>query len=367
MAFSDSLNKMIASIQSGMTSINKKITDFSSSSVIGIILAAIASSIDELGSAITTAQQQAYLKTAVGTNLDNKANDFGIVRKQATYAKWTFVATKQSASVSAITIPKGSVITTIPTQSQTAITFTVNSDTTLPIGSTTVNVAVTCQQSGTIGNIATGVQLLWASAVPGIDGVQFNDASTGISAIDTESDSALRSRALAAFKGLSISTTSWYQSTALSVTGISSASVIPQNRGAGTVDIYVVGANNSIPSSSLISSVQSAIDAGRVITDDAKVFAPSAVIVNVTMDVYATSGYDKNQIATQVQTAITNYINNLGIGAGTNGVIYRSQLQAVALGVTGVSNAPSPTTPSADITFTSSQLPQVGTITITGH
>lgn len=366
--FSDVLNTMITSIQSGLSTINKKINDYTSSSIIGVILAAIASVIDELNSAISTAKDQAYLTTATDTDLDNKANDYGITRKAATFAKWTFVATKQSTSTSQITIPAGSLITTVPSPNQDAITFTIDSDKVLPVGSMNVNIPVTCETAGAIGNIATGVQLLWGSSVPGIDGVEFDDPTSGISGVDEETDDELRARALNAFKGLATSTSSWYQSTAESITGVESAKVVPQGRGVGTVDIYIVGQNDTIPDDTLISSVQTAIDAGRIITDDAKVFAPSAYTLDVTMDVYSTSGYDPTTTAASVQTAIMNYINSLGIGGEeANGTIYLSKLQAIALGVTGISNAPAPTAPTSDITFTSDQLPQAGTITINGH
>lgn len=358
--FSSALQTMISAIQSGLQSIGKKITDYSSSSVIGVILAAIASVIDEISNSITIAQAQAYLKTATNANLDNKANDFGITRKQATAAKWTFVATKQTASTQIITIPAGSLITTVPAQDASAITYTIDTDTQLPVGSTSVNIPVTCQETGTIGNIATGTQLLWGSAVPGIDGVQFNDSSTGTSAIDAETDDQLRTRALAAFKGLSISTKDWYQSTAESVSGVSSANVVPQGRGAGTVDIYIVGTNNSIPSSALISTVQSTIDAGRVVTDDAKVFAPSAITVNAALTITSASGYDHTAVTNQVKTNVTNYINGLGIGGGSTGVLPAAQIVALAMNTTGVQNA---TTTFTDMSFTSSQLPQAGTIT----
>ncbi len=364
--FSSILSTMIAAIQSGLNSINKQITDYTSSSIIGVILAAIASVISELSTDITTAQQQAYLSTATGTDLDNKANDYGIVRKQATFAQWTFVATKQIPSTQNITIPQNSIVTTQPTPTIPAITFSTTSDVILGSGSTSVNIPVVCQQAGTIGNIAPNTYLLWGSAVPGIDGVEFVSTANGVPAIDTETDSALRARALASFAGLSISTSAWYKNTADSVTGISSASVVPQGRGPGTVDIYVVGEGNTIPSSTLISTVQSTIDAGRIITDNAKVWAPAAVVVNVTMSIVASSGYDPVATAASVQTAITNYINNMGIGGGTNGTLYLSQLQSIAFGVTGVANAPPPTLPSSDIVFSFAQLPQAGIINITG-
>ncbi|MCF8566920.1 baseplate J/gp47 family protein [Alicyclobacillus tolerans] len=360
--FSTALQTMISSIQTGLAAISKKLTDYSSNSVIGVILAAIASAIDELNTAISTAQLQAYLKTATGTNLDNKAADFGIVRKQATAAQWVFVATKQVVSAQAITIPAGSLATTVPTSTQDAITYTVNADTVLPIGSTTVNINVTCTQAGSIGNIATGTQLLWGSAVPGIDGVEFDSTTGGIAGIDTETDDQLRARALAAFQGLSISTQAWYQSTAEGVTGVSSALVVPQGRGPGTVDIYIVGQNNTVPDTTLISSVQSVIDAGRVITDDAKVFAPSPVTVNGAMTITTATGYDHTAVATQVQTNLVNYINGLGIGGGSTNLLPAAQWVAIAMGTAGVENA---STTFTDTTFTSDQLPQAGTITVT--
>lgn len=357
---------MISSIQTGLLAINRKITDYTSSSTFGVILSAIASAIDELNTAITTAQSQAYLKTATGINLDNKAADFGIARKAATAAKWTFVFTKQTVSSQAITIPAGTLVTTVPSQGIDPITFTTDADVILPIGTSSVNDAVTCTAAGSTGNIAINTQLLLGSAVPGIDGVQFSSTTGGIAGIDTETDDALRTRALDAFKGLSISTADWYLSTAEGVTGISTALVVPLGRGPGTIDIYVVGANNSIPDATLLATVQTVIDAGRIITDDAKVFAPSPVTVNVTMTIKALAGYDPTATATAVQTAITNYINGLGIGGGTAGVLYLSQLQAIALGVAGVANAPTPTVPATDTVFTSDQLPQAGSISVTG-
>lgn len=364
--FSQTLQTIISAIQTGLAAINKKINDYSSASVIGVILAAVSTVIDELNYAITVAQQQAYLKTATWTNLDNKAADYGIIRKQATYAQWNFVFTKQTPSTQQITIPAGSLVTTVPVPGSNPITFTTTTTSYLPIGSTSVSLPVICQQAGSVGNITTGTLLLLGSAIPGIDGVQFSDATNGVAAIDTETDDQLRARALAAFKGQSISTKAWYLSTAEAVVGVSSAIVVPQGRGAGTVDIYIVGPNNTVPTSTLIATVQTVIDGGRIVTDDAKVFAPSPVTINVTQAIKVLPGYDPVATAALVKTAQTNYINGLGIGGGAAGEIYLSQLQAIALGVTGVANAPVPTQPAADTPFQTNQLPQAGTITVTG-
>lgn len=338
-----------------------QITDYSVGSVAYTLLSAVASVADEQNYNNYTARQQSLLRTATLTDLDNKANDYGIVRKQATAAQWVFTATKNTPSSQQITIPQGSLISTLPGPGQDPITFMVNQATTLPVGSTSVSVVATCTQIGSIGNIAINTPLVWGSAVPGIDGVTFNSTTGGNLASDRETDDQLRTRALAAFEGLAISTKNWYQSTAMSVQGVSGAIVVPQGRGPGTVDIYIVGANNSIPSNNLISTVQSTIDDGRVITDDAKVFAPSAVAVNASLNITSAPGYDHTATANQVHANITNYINNLGIGGGPNALLPASQLIAIAMGTRGCENV---TTTFTDMTFTSSQLPQAGAITV---
>jgi uncharacterized phage protein gp47/JayE len=359
---------MINTIQTGLQSIGKKITDFTSSSIIGNILAAIASVADELNTAISTARQQASLKTATGEDLDNKAADFGITRKQATYAKWTFVATKQTNATQQYTIPAGSLITTQPAPGQDPITFTVDTTTPFTIGVNQVNIPVTCQQAGSIGNITPGVQLLWGSAVPGIDGVQFVDASTGTKGIDTETDDQLRARALASFAGLSIGTASWYQSQALTVPGVASASVVNGYTSVNGVGVYITGPNNTLPTQSILAQVQSVLDNSRPQIDKPFALSPNPLTINVGISITLLSGYDPTAESNNVKTAISNYINGLGLGAqSTNGKIYPSQMITAALSQLGVADAGSVTLNggTSPISVDLSQLPTAGTVTVT--
>jgi uncharacterized phage protein gp47/JayE len=357
-SFNDILNAMIFYLQT----IGSKLTDFTPTSIIGQILSAVASVIDEIYFAIGNAQNQAYITSATGSGLDAKGADLGITRKQATPANWNFTFVRNVVSAQQITIPQGTVITTIPVPGQAPITFATDSTTYLTTGTLSVNMTATCQTAGSIGNIAPNTLLVIGSSVPGIDGVQLTSLANGTYGSDTEIDDSYRQRLLAALSSKAQGTLAWYQQTVLSIPGIQTAKVVPQNRGAGTVDIFIVGTNNSLPSAALITQVQSVIDAGRIITDDAKVFAPTPITVNRTINVKLASGYDPTATSNLVQTAITNFINNLGIGGGTIGTLYESQLIAVALGVSGVINA---TSTDADVTFSSFQLPQSGTITVT--
>ncbi|GIM47046.1 tail protein [Collibacillus ludicampi] len=356
--------QILASMIQWLQNAGSKLTDFTPTSIVGQILSAIASVIDQIYYAIQNAQNQANISTASGAGLDAKGADVGVPRKQATPARWYFTFIKNQASSQQITIPQGTIITTIPGPNQPPITFATDTNTYLPVGTLSVTVSATCQTPGSIGNIAPNTPLLVGSAVPGIDGVQLQSLANGTYGTDTETDDAYRQRLLAALASKAQGTLTWYQQTALSVVGVQSVKVVPQGRGPGTVDIYIVGIGNTLPSPALIGQVQSTIDAGRIITDDAKVFSPTPYTINQTINIKVAQGYDLTQTANQVQQAITNYINGLGIGGGSLGALYQAQVNAVALSVPGVVNILQPATPQPDITFNPFQLPQAGTVTV---
>lgn len=336
-----------------------KLTDFSKGSVLYTLLNAIATAIDSNAYAIYMAKQAAFLSTATGSDLDNKAADFGIIRKPAVSAKGIFTFTKLVTDIASVQIPAGSLISTLPDSAGNVITYSVDSDSVLPAGQLSVSVACTCQTSGVSGNISANTKLLISSAVPGIDGVQLiSDIRNGV---DTETDDQLRVRALNAFASLARGTDAWYKSIALGVPGVQSATVVPQNRGAGTVDIFIVGANNTIPDATLQSAVQAALDTERPVTDDAREQVPTIAIINATFQVHVLAGYDTSSICTAVTNDIKNFINNLGVGAGGLGHIYASKLISVGMGVNGVANI---TTTFTDMTVAQFQLPQAGTISV---
>lgn len=356
--FATILSSMVTYLQNA----GSRLSDFTGTSILGQILSAIASVIDEIYTSISTAQQQAYIQTATGSNLDAKGADYGVPRKQATASQWYFTFSKNTVSTQQIPIPAGTLITTIPSPGNSPITFATNTDSFLGAGTLTVQILATCQTPGSLGNIAPNTLLLIGSAVSGIDGVQLTSLTNGTYGTDIETDTAYRARILAALASKAQGTIAWYQQTALGVTGVQSVKVNPQGRGSGTVDIYIVGSGNSLPSQTLINNVQAAIDAGRIITDDAKVFAPTQVTVNRSINIHLASGYDATATTGLVQTAISNYINGLGIGGGSLSALYESQVIKAALGVTGVVNATSTDT---DMNFTTFQLPTAGTITVT--
>jgi uncharacterized phage protein gp47/JayE len=337
-----------------------KLTDFTPGSIIYTLLAATSVGVDALGLAIFMCRNAAYISTATGTDLDNKVADYGLTRKAAVAASGTFAFYKNNAAASNIVIPSGSLISTIPDSSGNVVTFATNTDATLIAGTSSINVNATCQAKEAAGNLAAGTNLLVSSAIPGIDGVTLSVSITN--GTDTETDTELSSRGLDAFLALAHGTATSYQQTVLGIAGIESAIVVPQDRGPGTVDIYVGGPHNSIPSSIIVAEAQALITSQKVATDDVAVLTPTIVVVAPTIMVHLAAGYDPIATIAAVQTAEQNYIENLGIGGGILGYVYASQLVAVALAIQGVLNA---TTTFNDTQILPYQLPQAGVITVT--
>lgn len=361
--FQAALTQMVTYLQG----IGSKITDFTKTSVINQILSSVATVNDSLDYSITVAANNAFVSTADDTGLDKKGLDLNVPRKLATPSIWSFNFVKNQISGMDVNIPQGTIITSIPQPGISPVTFATNVPIVLTAGQMTVAALATCQSPGVGGNIAPGTPLVIGSAVPGMDGVTLTTLVGGTVGVDKEATEPYRARLLAAPASKAQGTIAWYTQTALGVTGVNSAKVNPQGRGAGTVDVFVVGVGNSLPSSPLIAAVQAAIDAGRIITDDAQVFAPTAYAVTNALNIKVATGYDLTATATSVKNAVAAYINGLGIGGGNFGALYQSQVAAVALNVPGVLNVPPLATPLADIVFSSFQLPQTttGDITVT--
>ncbi|MHB1702420.1 MAG: baseplate J/gp47 family protein [Acidobacteriaceae bacterium] len=356
---------MMASVQAN----NSSLTDFNIGSVLYTILYAIAVAVDMLNAAIYNVQQQAYLSSAIGSNLDLKAADYGITRKPAVAAIGPMNMIKNIAANTNIDIPAGSLITTVPQPGQTTVQWETTADATFLSGSTSAVVQVQCTTPGSIGNIPAGTQLLIASAVPGIDGVTITTALTN--GIDQESDASLRQRALNSFKGLAIGTYPWYQQQALSVSGVASASVVNSYSGqSNSVGVYITGPNNTLPTSTLISQVQTLLNNSAPMIDQPTVVSPAQLTVNVAVTVTYSAGNSQSAVQTAVQTAIDTYINGLGLAAQkTVGWVYPSQMVTTALAQTGVVDAGGVTLNggTAAVVVSASQLPLPGTVTVTAN
>lgn len=309
-----------------------KVTDFTPGSVAYTILAAIAVGLDQISKIYYDYSQQANLMTATGTALDNLVQIWGVTRKQASAAVGTFTFSKYTAATTPITIPEGILITTVPDQYGNVIQYLTNKAVTLTAGNSSIQTTAICQVPGPgiAGNLAAGTPLLIGSALPGIDAVSIG--TTISNGMDKEADTALRARCLQVIQNpQGGGTVVDYKNWALAVTGVTTATVIPLNRGPGTIDI-VITAGGGLPTTDLITLTQVAIDEHKPVNADVKVLVPTTVTINITASTTLASGYTTASITTAVQEAITNYVQSVNVG----GVVYSSGMTAAVIDVQGV-------------------------------
>ncbi len=262
--------------------------------------------------------------TSSGDDLDSWMADLTLTRLPAVVATGIVTFTRFTATVSAL-IPAGAMVRTADgTQ-----TFIVTADALQPSWSVTTNgyivaggiasldVPVIAQNPGSVGNVQAGTITLLASAIPGIDSV--NNASGFQNGLDAESDGAFRSR----FSNF-IATRS--RATPLAVAyAISSIqqglnyslqeNIDPSGQPHMGSFVVTVDDGSGSPSTALLSTVQSAVDAVRPVGSIFSVQPPTVLSACVSLTITASAGTTKAPIQALVGTAIGSYINSLPIGA----------------------------------------------------
>ena len=157
---------------------------------------------------------------------------------------------------------------------------------------------------------------------------------------------------------------------ALSVDGITSASVVEYFPPSANVNARVYIDDGSVDGVSVakVAEVQSIIDGDgtesnpgyRAAGVNVVVAAPGVVTQAVTMSVTATEGVDLDQLEIDIASALTTYVNTLGVGAD---IIY-NELIASVMSVYGVADC-NITTPAANVSVSDTQVGRLGTVTIT--
>lgn len=251
----DTFSVIISRLMTYLQANTSRITDYNRGSVTRTLLEAVALEMDKLYFQLERLQNSFFLRTSVGDDLDEKANDLGLERVVAT--KSTVIVTLgrlSPAPVGGINVPAGSIWTTLPRfTTSDSIQFTNPLAATIPAGETSVDVQVDAVVAGQNGNVLAGEIVVNASNVEGIDTVANALPATG--GDDVESDSELQNRIALVYRGNSAGTEENYKLVVLSntVAVVSSVSVVGpgeplmtrDNGVGGKIDIYFKG--NALP------------------------------------------------------------------------------------------------------------------------
>ena len=252
--------------------------------------------------------RQMFPSTAAGEYLDMHAAQRGLSRKAAAKARGTVKFFPSQEEHDNILIPAGTVVCTEPDMHR----YKTDDDVTLASDAASVSVSITAVAAGAEYNARGGTVTVIVTPVLGIGRVY--NGSLVIGGTDRESDEELRARVIDSYVNISNgSNAAYYQSLALSVSGVRFASVVGCARGAGTVNVYVFG-DGELVTTSQLNRVQTLLNEERELCVDVRACHPEAVDVNLYIRLKVQPGYDFNTVASQVQAAVTGYINTLGIG-----------------------------------------------------
>ena len=296
--------------------------------------------------------RQSFPQTAVGEYLDNHAALRGLARGAAQKAVGALRFSLNAASADDVTIPAG-------TECMTAagVSFVTTAAGTIEAGDTWCGVAAQAAEAGSGGNVPAGTIVYMKHAPTAVSAVTNAGAFTG--GTDGEDDEALRARVLSSYRTLpNGANAAYYESKVRSFENVEAVTVLPKNRGIGTVDV-VFATYSGVPTQTEVDAVQALLDSEREICVDIAVSAPVTAVVNVSAALTVADGYVFSEVKAAAEAALTAAFS----GAMLSRPVYLAWLNSLLMAVEGVENC-TLTAPAADIAAVDGTLPVLGTVTI---
>lgn len=186
-----------------------------------------------------------------GEFLDKLGRAVGLTRKSATAAETTLTIKGTPNMI----IPEGFVFSTAATAISDNVEFAATEDVVLDENGDG-EVPVQCTETGTVGNVSANSILLMSSPVTGINSITNEEAATG--GTEEESDTDFSTRIIqrerdgdSSFVGCDADYKRWAQE----VDGVGAAIVVPEWDGPGTVKVIVMDANGEPATNTIITNV----------------------------------------------------------------------------------------------------------------
>lgn len=296
--------------------------------------------------------KQPFPQTAELENLETLGALVGIYRQSATKATGTVTITGTNGYI----VNAGELL-----RRSDGVEYATATAGTISSGSATVNVEASV--SGESGNADSGTILSFVSPITGID----STATSGelASGIPIESDARFRERVLERWRTTPQGGADFdYKLWAKSIEGVTRVWVYPLELGAGTVTIRFMmddTYSNGIPLSGDVADVQAYINTVRPVTAAVTVVAPVPTTRNFTITLKKANGDTETSttVRAAVEAELADMIKRDGEPGGT---LYLSRIRE-AISVAAGEHHHTLTTPSADVVYTTGQIPIMGTVT----
>ena len=295
---------------------------------------------------------QSFPQTAQGMYLDYHAETRGITRGAAEKAAGVIRFAAAAKVTAACPIEKGTVCMTAE-----GVRFETTEDAAIAVGSQWADVPAQAVEAGAGGNVIAGTVTLLSAMPVGV--VQCTNPAAFSGGCDAESDEALRGRVLASYQRLpNGANAAYYEQEAMRYPGVAAAKAVGRARGIGTVNV-VIATHAGVPDAALLAAVETDLQKKREIAVDVKVLAPAVETVAVTAALKAAPGYAFAEAKAGAQSALEALFTGGLLGKS----VTTARLLTLLCGVEGVENVHL-TAPAADVAVGSTELPMLGTVTI---
>ena len=295
---------------------------------------------------------QSFPQTAQGMYLDYHAETRGITRGAAEKAAGVIRFAAADKVTAACPIEKGTVCMTAE-----GVRFETTEDAAIAVGSQWVDVPAQAAEAGAGGNVIAGTVTLLSAMPVGV--VQCTNPAAFSGGCDAESDEALRGRVLASYQRLpNGANAAYYEQEAMRYPGVAAAKAVGRARGIGTVNV-VIATHAGVPDAALLAAVETDLQKKREIAVGVKVLALAVETVAVTAALKVAPGYTFAEVKAGAQSALEALFTGELLGKS----VTTARLLTLLCGVEGVENVHL-TAPAADVAVGSTELPMLGTVTI---
>lgn len=299
------------------------------------------------------ALDQSFPQTAQGQYLDYQGQMRGLVRLPATKSVGTLRFSVETAPVSDITIPEGTVCMTAD-----EVRFQTTEAVVLAEGTLSTDAPAEALEGGSQGNAAPGVIAILTACPLAVTGCTNPAAFSGGS--DEEDDETFRSRILESYQRLpNGANAAWYEQTAMNYGGVAAARAVGRARGIGTVDIYVA-TEDGVPDAELLAGLQAELQEKREIAVDVEVRAPTVQSVDVTVAVAPENGMAFAEVQAAVEQSMATFFTGRLLGKAVRLAELGSRLYALDCVENYRFSAPT-----EDLAADDTVLPVLGTLTVT--
>ena len=306
---------------------------------------------------IYTIPYRCFINTAWSEWLDRLANDNGISRNPAVGSRGDLIF----EGISGTLIPSGT-----KAIANNGLVFSTLSEVTIQSDGRAI-VLAQCDIEGKETNLPAGAISELQTAIIGVSDVL--NESPAVGGYDLESDLDLRQRLDDRVKRPPHSgNQSDYKQWAYSIPGTGNARVIPLARGNGTVDIVILGQDNTVPAPQLVEQIQAVVDNSKPIGADPLVRPAEIFTVDITADLYITTSATLSTIQNTIRDIMIQFFNQL-IDNNRDIVLSYNKLLSLVFSVSGVIDIDNMLLNGArdNITLNNDQIPVIGTVSITGR